>query len=112
MGWPMFVDVHDRNSLSSTSKPPLAVMKELFSTKNGVIAETMLEDVAKKVLLTCNEYKIWLSHLQTVLENRRRGAKKAAATRRARATRTEIQETRSCPGKVQLSSHTLNVSQV
>ena len=45
--------------------------------------------MTKKVLLPTNKCKIWLNHLQTVLENRRRGAKKAVATRRARAQLTQ-----------------------
>lgn len=107
----MFVDVYDKMSLSSVSKPPSVIMKELFSAKNDEIEETMLEDVAKKVL-SCNECTIWLRHLQTVLENRRRGARKAAATRHTKATRrTEIQETASS-GRMQLSSHTQSTPQV
>ena len=39
---------------------------------------------AKMVLLTPDGTKIWLDHLHTVLLNRRRGAAKAAATRRAK----------------------------
>ena len=78
------VDVCDGEALSKVPKPPSAVLKQLFSSSNGNITENMIESAAKKVLLPYGECRIWLSHLQTVLENRRRGAKKAAATRRAK----------------------------
>ena len=40
-----------------------------------------ITDLAKKVLLTPEDTRLWLEHLHTVLINRKRGAKKAAATR-------------------------------
>ena len=43
-----------------------------------------MQEAAKKVVLSTEDAQIWLDHLQTVLENRKRGAAKAAATRRAR----------------------------
>ena len=39
-----FIDVYNRKSLSEYSKPPSAVMKELFSAKNGNIEETTVDD--------------------------------------------------------------------
>ena len=44
------------------------------------------------MLLSVDDVKIWFEHLQTVEENRRCGATKAAATRRAKQTRS-AQET-------------------
>ena len=44
----------------------------------------MVDNAAERVLLPPEECRIWLNHLQTVMENRRGGAKKAAATRRAK----------------------------
>ena len=82
----VYVDVRDCEALSKVPKPPSVVLKELFSANNGEIEETLIDDIAKQVLLPSNECKIWLSHLQTVLENRRRGAKKAAVTRLAKAS--------------------------
>ena len=44
---------------------------------------------AQKVLLPCHEVQMWLEHLKVIIENRKRGAAKAAATRRAkRATQS------------------------
>lgn len=42
---------------------------------------TAIDAIAKKVLLPPEEVQLWLEHLKTVSENRKQGAKKAAATR-------------------------------
>jgi len=78
------VNVCDGMALSKVPKPPSAVLKQLFSSSNGVILEDMIESAAKKVLLPPDECHIWLNHLKTVVDNRHRGAQKAAATRRAK----------------------------
>ena len=44
--------------------------------------ENVINNVAKQVSLTPNEVKIWLEHLKAI-KLRRKGAKKAAATRAA-----------------------------
>lgn len=80
----VYVDIHDNHALSKLPMPPSVVLKELFSANNGKIEERMLNDIAKRVLLPPEECKIWLQHLQSVVENRRRGARKAAESRRAR----------------------------
>lgn len=77
------VDVRDTKALSKAPKPPSTVLKQLFS--EGAIRQSSMESIAKQVLLPCDECEIWLNHLQTVLQNRQRGAKKAAATRRAKS---------------------------
>ena len=66
-------------------KLPSAVLKQLFSSSNGQISDEMVDNAAERVLLPAEECRIWLNHLQTVMENRRRGAKKAAATRAKRS---------------------------
>ena len=40
------------------------------------------EGLAKKILIPISEVDIWLNHLRTVSENRRRGAAKAATTKK------------------------------
>lgn len=42
------------------------------------------EELTQKALLTPNDTRVWLNHLHTVLLSRKRGAAKAAATRRAK----------------------------
>ena len=83
----MLVDVRDSHALSDAPKPPASVLKQLFSSNGGTIPESSIADIAKQVLLPCDECKIWLNHLQTVVQNRRHGAQKAAATRRAKTAK-------------------------
>ena len=66
-------------------KPPSAVLKLKFmELKGSPVTEEFLESAARNVLLTVGESRIWIDQLSTVLENRRRGAVKAAATRKAK----------------------------
>lgn len=78
------MDVRDSHALSTLLKPPSVVVKELFTANNGKIEGTMIDDIAKSVLLPPEECRMWLEHLRTVVENRRRGARKAAENRQAR----------------------------
>lgn len=57
--------------------PPSVILKEKFS-KQVATSTASCPDLAKKVLLSEEETKIWLDHLAIVLENRKRGAAKAA----------------------------------
>lgn len=59
--------------------PPSIVLKEFFD--KGSNREGAAEAAAKKVLLSVEETKFWFTHLQTVVDNRKRGAAKAALTR-------------------------------
>ena len=57
------------------------LLKEAF-TAGQLLSDSSREDMCKRVLLPMAEVKIWLEHLQCVAHNRRRGATKAAETRR------------------------------
>lgn len=81
-----FVDITNSKALSVVNtEPPSAELKKLFSKVNGAINDDLLENAAKDVLLPTEECRIWIKHLMTVLENRRRGARKAAETRKNRS---------------------------
>ena len=72
-------------------------MKQLFlGDSNILLNEEKVQSAAKEVLLPPEKCKIWLQHLQTVVENRCRGARKAAATRQAKkalkASHTAVEE--------------------
>ena len=60
------------------SSPPSTVIQNAFKT-GQVVEEKLAEDV-----LPSHEVKLWLDHLRIVRENRRRGAAKAAETRRSK----------------------------
>ena len=93
----LLVDVTDSHAVSAVAKPPSATLKQLFSSNKGKVSDEMVENAAKKVLLPPNECQIWLNHLQTVTENRRRGAQKAAATQKAKRTQANSVTSSKCP---------------
>ena len=80
------------SSLPVMLQPPSAVIKEEFGKLKGTPTTTFLEDLAKKVLLSQSEVSMWLEHLQTVSDNRKRGAAKAAETRKKRKAQKRSQE--------------------
>ncbi len=87
-----------KDSLMSSSlpiKPPSATLKEAFDAmSNYPPSEPDCSDVSKKVMLPAEEVKMWLDHLQTIRENRKKGALKAAETRRKKK-----REFRTCQGE-------------
>ena len=68
--------------LPEMKKPPSTVIKEAFQKIEGSPSEEQVQKTAKAVLLSPEEVMWWFNHLQTVRENRKRGARKAAETRR------------------------------
>ena len=79
------IDTTDQSALKSSAPPPSQVLKNDFSKLVAYPpTETFMQEEAKKVLLTPDDTKIWMDHLHTVILNRKRGAAKAAATRRAK----------------------------
>ena len=84
--WTQLVNICNAEALSRVPNPPSAVLKQLFSSSNGVISEDTIESAAKKVLLLPHECSIWMNHLRTVVENRHWEAQKAAATQRAKCS--------------------------
>ena len=63
----------------SPARPPSVVMKEMFKKIKGCPTDDQLQEIGKKVSLSPEHVRMWVEHLQTVAENRRRGAQKAAA---------------------------------
>ena len=99
---PCFTDVTDKGALEQVSNPPSIVLKQFFAELEGIsLPEEMIEAVAKRVMLPTDEVKFWLEHLGTVAQNRKRGAAKAAETRRCK------QQTSSNTSSLQQSFRTL-----
>ena len=87
------VDTSDSASLQCLTKPPSNVLKQMFSNlKDGDITDDFISDAAKAVLLSVEDTKIWLNHLLSVLQSRKRGAAKAAASRRMKRQLQEQRE--------------------
>ena len=88
-----FVDTNNPAAVKCITKPPSLVLKQKFSDLgNNPVTDKFIEDAAKSVLLCVEETKIWIDHLATVVQNRKRGAAKAAATRRAKQSRKSTQQ--------------------
>ena len=76
------------------SKPPSAILDGFYKNlKGGSPSESELNEVAKQTLLSPDEVKIWIAHLDDVARNRRRGAQKAAETRKKKSHSTCTSDT-------------------
>ena len=64
--------------------PPSQVLSETFKKCAGFPSDNVISTTAKQVLLKQEDVKMWFQHLEVVETNRKKGAKKAAATRKAR----------------------------
>ena len=73
---------HQRCRLSVAFKNAFPTLNSL---KGAAPSEQQLEAISCQVLLPCAEVKMWLDHLSTVQQNRKRGAAKAAETRKRKA---------------------------
>ena len=79
------VDVTSNSALQLSSLPPSSTLKSEFSKlKDYSPQEELYHQIVKKSLQTPDDTKIWMDHLHSMTLNRRRGAQKAAATRRAK----------------------------
>lgn len=66
--------------------PPSTILKQSFDALESYPPEELLyQTLAQKTLLKIEEVKIWLEHLNTIKQNRKKGAAKAAETRRRKA---------------------------
>ena len=72
-----------QSQLLPMKKPPSTVLKEKFDQLTLYPPpESLCYEIAKETLLSVSDVTIWFEHLHTIKENRRRGAVKAAETRR------------------------------
>ena len=67
------------------ASPPSDVILAVYQQHKCIRPRNVMEETAKKVLLPLEEVKMWFQHLQQTSENRARGAKKAAETRKRNA---------------------------
>lgn len=76
------------SSLPKMKKPPSVTIREVIQQiTDGPPSEQQVRDTAKAVLLPPQEVRMWFDHLQTIRDNRKRGALKAAETRRKKKNR-------------------------
>ena len=66
-------------------QPPSEVILAIYRAHKCVPSEVIIQQVARNVLLPSEEVKFWFVHLHQTHENRRKGAQKAAQTRREKS---------------------------
>jgi hypothetical protein len=64
------------------SEPPSQILLKLHKSVRGSVPEQALLAKAKEVQLSVSDIKFWMQHLDTIRENRKKGAQKALETRR------------------------------
>jgi hypothetical protein len=69
--------------------PPSEVILAEYNKVGKIPDGNRVQDIAKRTLLAPEEVSMWFNHLHTIAENRKKGAAKAAETRRARKGRTK-----------------------
>ena len=75
----VLTDVGDTKAMKATATPLSSILKEEFSKSQG--SGVSVPEAAEKSLLSTEDTQIWLDHLNTIVNNRKRGAAKAAVTR-------------------------------
>lgn len=67
-------------------RPPSVMLKDFFASLQGSKpTDEMLQTIAEETLLPITEVQLWLEHLNTIFVNRKRGATKAALSRKQRS---------------------------
>ena len=64
--------------------PPSDVIRSAYQHHKGIPPRDIVEKTAEKVLLPVDEVEMWFDHVKQTSENRAKGAKKAAETRKRR----------------------------
>ena len=80
------VNITNPQDVKSILMPPSVVLKESFAKQAATEIANICPDLAKRVLLSEEDTKIWLNHLETIVQNRKRGAAKAALTRKKKSS--------------------------
>lgn len=80
-------------STMAQAQPPSTILKEFFQKLHSKEpSQDQIQSIAEKTLLSVSEFLMWLEHLKTVDVNRKRGAVKAAETRRKKRESQQVQE--------------------
>ena len=82
-------------NIPSETTPPSQVLLKVFKESNGFPSEDVIATTASNVLLKPEEVRMWFKHLKVVQNNRKAGAKKAAATRKRKYQRGKVDDTAS-----------------
>lgn len=69
------------------SEPPSRVLLKEFNRHRVIPNDGRLKEIAKEVLLSVDETKMWFEHLSSVHKNRKKGSQKAARARSSSSLR-------------------------
>ena len=95
------------------AQPPSVILKDFFNSLHGSEpTDAMVKAVAEKALLPTDEVRLWLEHLRVVNLNRKRGASKAASTRRNRRQPQPNIAGQECATQSQFQTSLIPVSQL
>ena len=83
------IEHYNSNGVVGNPSPPSDVILTVYQESKSVPSEEIIHQTARKVLLTPEEVKFWFKHLHQIHQNRKRGAKKAAETRKRKAKEKE-----------------------
>ena len=79
------------SSSSSSIKQPSFILKEAFDKLESYPpSDSVYSDLSKKAMLPVDKVRIWLEHLHTICDNRKKGAIKAAETRRRKSSSASV----------------------
>ena len=84
-------DVFESDS-SPMVQPPSVILKKAFQSLKGALPTSeQIKKLAEECLLPIEEVTMWMDHLKQIANNRKRGAMKAAETRKKKkAAQTEV----------------------
>ena len=84
-------DVFESDS-SPMVQPPSMILKKTFQSLKGALPTSeQIKKLAEECLLPTEEVTMWMDHLKQIANNRKRGAMKAAETRKKKkAAQTEV----------------------
>ena len=90
-----FTDTSNKEKMKLVVPVPSVLIKQEFSKQkvSNDISSSVVQNCARLSLLSCKEVNMWIAHLQEIRENRKRGAVKAAATRRSRSSQRNKKDT-------------------
>lgn len=83
------IEHYNSKGVVGNPSPPSDVILTVYQESKSVPSEEIIHQTARKVLLTTEEVKFWFEHLHQIHQNRKRGAKKAAETRKRKAKEKE-----------------------
>jgi hypothetical protein len=68
--------------LGCCAEPPREVVRKFFDNSSEELTDADIKNLAKNTLLSKSDVSFWIEHLKNIKLRRKRGAEKAAETRK------------------------------